>query len=309
MLLEITARRTLATDIEEFTLARPDGGALPASEPGAHITVETPAGCKRRYSLVHPDAAPTAYTIGVKREADSRGGSVSMHDDAPTGTRLDVEAPGNDFPLTATGPVLLIAGGIGITPIYAMAQQLQADRRDFRLIYCTRSEDHTAYARELAALCGDRLTLHHDGGDLDEAYDFWDTFANPTQEQVFCCGPTPLMEEIKAVSGHWPEGRIHFEEFKPVEAVRDSDRAFTVHLAKSNVDVTVPADRTILEALRAAGHKLPSSCESGTCGTCKTDVIEGEVEHRDMVLMDDEKASKIMICVSRAAGDRLVLDI
>lgn len=117
------------------------------------------------------------------------------------------------------------------------------------------------------------------------------------------------MEEVKAVSGHWPEGRIHFEDFKPVEAVRENDKSFTVKLAKTGAEVTVPADRTILEALRDAGYRLPSSCESGTCGTCKTGLLEGEVEHRDMVLMDDEKADRIMICVSRAIGDRLVLDI
>jgi len=303
-------RRTLAENIEEFTLASVDGAALPAAEAGAHITVTTPAGCNRRYSLVHPDQAPSAYTIAVKQESDSRGGSASMHDDAQTHSRLDIEAPGNDFPLDAgDGPVLLIAGGIGITPIYAMAQQLDADNRPFRLIYCTRSAEQTAYAQELAELCKDKLLLHHDGGDVDEVYDFWDVFAEPTGEQVYCCGPTPLMEEVKAVSGHWPDDSIHFEDFKPVEAIRENDRPFTVTLAKSGAEITVPADHTILETLRAAGYRLSSSCESGTCGTCKTVLLEGEAEHRDMVLMDDEKADRIMICVSRAVGDRLVLDI
>jgi len=307
--LEVIDRRKLAEDIDEFTLVSVNGTALPPAEAGAHITIETPAGCHRRYSLVHPDQSPSTYTIAVKRESDSRGGSASMHDDVQKGSLLEVEAPGNEFPLSTSGPVLLIAGGIGITPIYAMAQQLKADKRPFRLIYCTRSAAQTAYAEELETLCEGNLVLHHDGGDIDAAFDFWDIFAEPTAEHVFCCGPSPLMEEVRAVSGLWPEGRIHFEDFKPVEAVRENDRPFTVTLAKSGADVTVPADRTILEALRDAGYKLPSSCESGTCGTCKTGLLEGEVEHRDMVLMDDEKADKIMICVSRAVGDRLVLDI
>lgn len=309
MQLEVINRHTLAENIEEFSLASANSAALPPAEAGAHITVETPAGCKRRYSLVHPDQSPSTYTIAVKRESESRGGSSSMHDDAQKGCRLEIEAPGNDFPLDSGGPVLLIAGGIGITPIYAMAQQLDADDRPFRLIYCTRSAEQTAYAHELEALCQDKLVLHHDGGDIDEVFDFWDIFAEPTEEQVYCCGPAPLMEEVKAVSGHWPDGRIHFEDFKPVEAIRENDQAFTVELAQSGAEVRVPADRTILEALRDAGYRLPSSCESGTCGTCKTGLLEGEAEHRDMVLMDDEKTDKIMICVSRAVGDKLVLDI
>ena len=309
MQLEVIDRRTLAENIDEFTLASVDGSALPAAEAGAHITVHTPDGCHRRYSLVHPDKSPTAYTIAIKRESESRGGSASMHDEAQKGSRLEIEAPGNDFPLDGGGPVLLIAGGIGITPIYAMAQQLTADKQPFRLIYCTRSAEQTAYARELAELCQDNLVLHHDGGDIDAVFDFWDVFAEPTDEQVYCCGPSALMEEVRAVSGHWPEGRIHFEDFKPVDAIRDDDRPFTVVLAKSGIEVTVPADRTILETLRVEGLQLASSCESGTCGTCKTGLVEGQAEHRDMVLLDDEKAGRIMICVSRAVGDKLVLDL
>ena len=117
------------------------------------------------------------------------------------------------------------------------------------------------------------------------------------------------MEEIKAVSGHWPEGRVHFEDFKPIDVVRDDDVAFEVELAKSGGTITVPEDRSILEALRDAGHATVSSCESGTCGTCKTRLISGEVDHRDMVLMDHEKDDTIMICVSRAASGKLVLDL
>ncbi|MCY4310814.1 MAG: PDR/VanB family oxidoreductase [Rhodospirillaceae bacterium] len=309
MELEITARRSLTAEIEEFTLAASAGDALPAAEAGAHITLETPSGAMRRYSLIRPDSVPTIYTIAVKREVQSRGGSVSMHEAAGIGHRLMVEPPRNDFALSLAHPALLVAGGIGITPIYAMAQKLVEKGRAFRAIYCTRSAAETAYAREFAQLCGDRLTLHHDGGDPDAAFDFWETFETPTAEHVYCCGPAPLMEEVKAVSGHWREGTVHFEDFRPVEVVRADDAAFTVVLAKSGIELAVPADRTILEALRDAGYKTVSSCESGACGTCKTPYLQGEVDHRDMVLRGEEKTCRVMICVSRAKGGRLVLDL
>lgn len=309
MQLEVTQRRALTTDIEEFTLNSNVGERLPEAQPGAHITLKTPAGASRRYSLVHPLVNPESYTIAVKREPQSRGGSESMHKDATVGQRLEVEVPQNDFPLVAAQSALLIAGGIGVTPIVSMVEHLQAASAPFRVIYCTRSRDQTAYAELLEELCGDRLLLHHDDGQADRVFDFWDTFEVPTKEHVYCCGPAPLMEEIKAVSGHWPEGQVHFEDFKPVDVVRPDDTPFIVELRQSERSIEVPADRTILEALRDAQITLASSCESGTCGTCKTGYVEGEVDHRDMVLMDEEKATQIMICVSRAKGDRLVLDL
>ena len=152
----------------------------------------------------------------------------------------------------------------------------------------------------MQARLGDRLTVHHDDGDPDAFYDFWDDFAEPRNIRVYCCGPKPLMEEVRAVSGHWPEGRVQFEDFKPVEAVRPDDRPFEVVLQRSGRTVAVPADLPILEALRAAGIAAPSSCESGVCGTCKTGLIAGEADHRDRVLMDEERAGYIMLCVSRA---------
>lgn len=309
MKMRVAGRRSLTADIEEFTLEPADGAALPSAAPGDHVTVETPSGAMRRYSLVHPSDAPETYVLAIKREAASRGGSASMHDAAVVGTILNVDAPENAFPLGEGHAALLIAGGIGITPIYAMAQSLSAQGRAFRLIYCTRDAAGTAYADDLRALCGDRLTLHHDGGDPERLFEFWDVLGEPTDAQVYCCGPTPLMEEVRGMTGHWPEGHVHFEDFKPVDVVRADDHAFAVVLQRSGITVEVPADRTILEALRDAGHKTVSSCESGTCGTCKCGLIEGEADHRDMVLMDEEKAGKIMVCVSRAKGDHLVLDL
>ena len=305
--LTVTNRRGVASGICEFTLARSDGGALPPFTPGAHITVETPSGAMRRYSLINDGVKPTEYVVAIKREADSRGGSASMHADVDVGTELIVEPPENEFELVKAARYLLIAGGIGITPILSMARRLSAEGKSFKLIYCTRSPEETAYLDECQGFPG--AIIHHDNGDPDGFYDFWDHFEEPGSEHVYCCGPAPLMEEIKAVSGHWSEERVHFEDFNPVSVVRDDDVPFTVTLAKSGRMIEVPADRSILEALRDAGEKTVSSCESGTCGTCKCRLKEGTVDHRDLVLMDEEKDDFIMICVSRARSGDLVVDL
>lgn len=308
--MRVAARRALTPHIVEFTLVPLHEGALPAFTPGAHVTVEAPSGAMRRYSLVNDGTAPSKYVIAVKRESAGRGGSSSMHDEAVEGYELNVKAPENDFPMADAPRYLLIAGGIGVTPIYAMASHLEREGKDFNIIYLSRSASEAAYLEDLTTAFGDRVLAHHDEGDLDRIYDFWDHFAEPQKLRVYCCGPKPLMDEIRAISGHWPEGHVNFEDFKPVEVVRADDEPFEVELRKSGTTLTVPANRSILEAMRDAGLNTVSSCESGTCGTCKTRLLEGEADHRDMVLMDEEKANNLMICVSRACpGGRLVLDL
>tara|TARA_R110000850_G_scaffold59230_5_gene136999 strand:- start:1867 stop:2823 length:957 start_codon:yes stop_codon:yes gene_type:complete len=307
--VRVVARRELTSQICEFTLEPVTGGELPAFSAGAHVTVQTPSGGMRRYSLVSDRGDLRSYKIAVKREPLSRGGSQSMHDDAALGAELLISPPENSFALREAPEYLLIAGGIGVTPIYAMAKELVHEGKPFRIIYCTRSADESAYLVELEQAFGDRLTVHHDEGDLEKIYDFWDHFEEPRKLHVYCCGPKPLMEEIQAISGHWPEGRVNFEDFKPVEVVRADDRAFDVELKKTGRIVTVSEDLSILEALRNAGIPTVSSCESGTCGTCKCKLLAGDADHRDMVLMDDEKDDHIMICVSRAKTGGLVLDL
>tara|TARA_R110000796_G_scaffold40951_4_gene101177 strand:+ start:8458 stop:9396 length:939 start_codon:yes stop_codon:yes gene_type:complete len=307
--MTVAERRQLTEHICEFTLAPADGEKLPSFTAGAHITVQTPSGAMRRYSLVNDGKDPEVYKIALKREINGRGGSMSMHDDAQEGTELQVEAPENTFELTDAKNYLLIAGGIGVTPIYAMSQQLLREYKPFEVIYCTRGEADTAFLEEMKSTLGDRLTLHHDGGDPEAVFDFWDHFEEPKDMKVYCCGPQPLIDEIEAISGHWPEGRVIFEDFKPVEVVRADDKPFEVKLEKSGITVQVPEDRSILEALRESGVPTVSSCESGTCGTCKTRLVSGKVDHRDMVLMDEEKDSYVMICVSRAEEGDLVLDL
>ncbi|MEQ8391300.1 MAG: PDR/VanB family oxidoreductase [Thalassospira sp.] len=307
--MRVEARRELTQYICEFTLSPVDEIELPAFAPGSHITVETPSGAMRRYSLVNDGEFPENYVIAVKREPESRGGSSSMHESATVGTEIAIQAPENSFALKNASKYLLIAGGIGVTPIYAMANHLSAQGKPFEMIYCTRSAEETAYLDDIKSAFGSRVRFHHDNGDLKQVYDFWDHFEEPGAGHVYCCGPSPLMEEIKAISGHWPEGRVHFEDFKAVDAVREDDQPFEVTVANLETTITVPADRSVLEALRDNGIKTVSSCESGTCGTCRCKLIEGDVDHRDMVLMDEEKDSQIMICVSRAKEGNLVIEL
>jgi len=307
--MKVVARRVLTPQIVEFTLGSVDGAELPSYEPGAHITVETPSGAMRRYSLIGAGEHSDSYVIAVKREPRSRGGSTSMHDKAEIGRELAVEPPENNFPLKQAPRYLLIAGGIGVTPIYSMASKLSLEGRDFEVIYCSRSAVDAAYLEEMRQAFGRRLHVHHDGGDPDKAYDFWDHFAEIRNMHVYCCGPKPMMEAIRSVSGHWPEGRVNFEDFKPVEVIRADDVPFEVELARSGRIITVPADKSILEAAREAGVKTTSSCESGTCGSCKCRLLAGEADHRDMVLMDEEKHDFVMICVSRVKSGGLVIDL
>lgn len=307
--LLVSGKKSLTDTICEFTLADADGRTLPASEPGAHIGVETPTGAWRQYSLVDSEKTPLSYRIAVKREADGRGGSAALHDQVAQGDRIAIQPPTNKFALSEAPEYMLIAGGIGITPIYSMAKALRAAGRPLRLVYCARSIEEAAYANELAELLGDRLTLHLDDGDPTRVYDFWDHFAEPGKAHVFCCGPAPLMEEIRAISGHWPDGSVHFEDFAGAAAIQQDDRSFRLTLARSGRSIDIPANRTILETLRAEGVSVRSSCESGTCGTCKCGLVSGDVNHRDMVLMDEEKSHSIIICVSRARSGELVLDL
>lgn len=310
MSLRLERKVPLAEDIWLFEFVRPDGGALPAFEAGAHVTLVTPSGARRNYSLCNDPAESDRYQLGIKAERDGRGASLSLVEQTEVGDVLPVADPENTFDLVDADEYIFIAGGIGITPIMCMIRSLLARGHErFHLYYLTRSPELTAFREELAdGALADRVTIHHDGGDPDNVYDFWPVFEKPGKAHVYCCGPRPLMEEIRGVSGHWPQARIHFEDFaSDVQAVREDDRAFTVRHADTGETVDVPADATILDTLRRAGHDLPSSCESGTCGTCRTELVEGEADHRDMVLEAHQRDTHIMICVSRARGDEIVL--
>lgn len=312
--------------IRRVTLARGDGGALPGFTAGAHLTVHVPGVGVRKYSLVNCDSAagateaPRAYMLGVRLEANSEGGSRYIHGLKP-GDVVTVEAPANAFALTPAGEVLLIGGGIGITPMISMAAELKAARRPFKLIYAMRSADEMAFRPEIAALAGTALTVHSDA----EAGRFFDMPAAlaqvPEGATVFVCGPKPMikagMDASRALK--WPRDRLRFELFfsvkgpeapKPAPAPVD-DGSFEVVLKSTGKAYKVPKDRTILDVLLDAGVDPLHDCKRGECGVCQVAVIDGVPDHKDVILSESERAGNkiIQICISRAKTPKLVLDL
>ncbi len=305
----VTRAERIADDIHLFELRDRAGGELPAFSAGAHVSLRVPNGLIRKYSLCNDPADRDRYVIAVKREAGGRGGSECLIRELVAGAQVPVSAPANNFAL-AKSPAgyTFIAGGIGITPIMSMIRQLMATGGRFKLYYCTRSPAATAFCDELSlpALRG-KVTIHHDGGDLAKALDLWPIVEKP-QGHLYCCGPRGLMQAVRDMTGHWSPSAVHFEAFTEAAEAKPDDRPFTVRLAKSGGSVAVPVGQTILDALRQHGLDVPSSCESGTCGTCRTRLVSGEPDHRDLVLADDERAGNLLVCVSRARSGELVID-
>jgi phthalate 4,5-dioxygenase reductase subunit len=311
--LVVAARHEIATGIHAFELrSRNAAVALPAFAPGSHIGMRTPAGHLRKFSLTNDPQERDRYVIAVKRESAGRGGSAGLIDTLRTGDVVECAAPRNDFAL-AERPTqfIFIAGGIGITPIMSMIRHLKASgRARFKLYYLTRDPAATAFREELTspAFHG-QVVIHHDEGDPARAFDLWPVLERPTPAHVYCCGPRPLLEAVRDMTGHWSASAIHFESFVDAAAMHaPEDRPFRVRLAQSGVTLDVTADQSILDALRAAGFDAPSSCEAGTCGTCRTRLLAGDADHRDLVLAPDERDDSIMICVSRARSGELVID-
>ena len=317
--LLVRQRQTVARDIVEFTLARTDAGELQPFEPGAHLLVRTPAGSTRKYSLINPPNERRQYVFAVRRDANGRGGSVSMADGLASGAMIETSVPENAFPLERSARrYLFIAGGIGITPILGMIRHLQASAAEgenppsFQLVYLTRSAADTAYLEELSSQAhGTQVSLHHDHGDPGQAFDLWPVLERPSAgTHIYCCGPRGLMDSVRDMTGHWPETSIHFESFGVGDATMfEANQPFTIRLARSGETMEVDAEQTALEALQAHGCRVMSSCEAGSCGTCRTTYLSGDVEHRDLVLGEGEKADQIMVCVSRARGGVLELDL
>jgi phthalate 4,5-dioxygenase reductase subunit len=310
--VRITRVETIAQGITLFEMRREGGGELPAFTPGSHINVRAPNGLIRKYSLCSDPAERDHYRIAVKREDNGRGGSIYLVDNTKEGDEWFISAPDNAFALPQRGDhFIFIAGGIGITPFMAMIHALKNDpAKKFRLYYCSRTPEMTAFRDELSApeLKG-KVFIHYDGGDPSKSLDLWPIVEErKNREHLYCCGPRGLMEAVRDATGHWSSTAIHFEAFSEADARRPDDKDFKVKLATSGATIDVPAGTTILEAMRAAGYDVPSSCESGTCGTCRTKLISGEADHRDLVLTEAERASQIMICVSRAKTPELVID-
>ncbi|MEU1256400.1 PDR/VanB family oxidoreductase [Streptomyces chartreusis] len=306
--LDLLVRRMTweADGVLSVELARPDGKPLPAWTPGAHLDLHV-GGFVRQYSLCGDPADPTAYRLGVLNEPSSRGGSRHVHTKLRPGQTVHAVGPRNHFALESAASYVFLAGGIGITPILAMAIRAERDGVPYRLIHGGRSRASMAFGAELSALTGDvTLVPQDEHGHPDLAAALRDL---PADALVYCCGPEPL---LKAVEETCPTGQLRVERFAAPVVERDGDdTAFEVECRRSGVTLNVDAGTSVLEAAENAGLAVASSCRDGICGSCETRVLAGTPDHRDFLLSEAERATgeTMMLCVSRCASDRLVLDL
>lgn len=301
-----------AVGVAAFELV-PITGVLPTFQPGAHIDVHLPNGLVRQYSITNGPGDTSCYRIGVKLEPDSTGGSICLHETVREGDVLAISEPRNNFPLRRDSMrTVLLAGGIGITPLLAMAQALDRMSLPFELHCFVQSAQHIAFAGVVDGL--GPSAVRHLGLSPAETVDQIRRLVADHDEftHLYVCGPGPMLEAVRreAAEAGWPDDRVHFEYFKNPTEIDDSS-TFEVALARSALTVTVPSGATILEVLREHGVRLPSSCEQGACGTCVATVLEGEPDHQDVYLneSDHRAGDRMMTCVSRSRSDRLVLDL
>jgi ferredoxin-NADP reductase len=299
----------LAEGVVGLDFADPAGAELPGWEPGAHLTLRLPSGLRREYSLCGDAGDRSRYRVAVQRDAASRGGSTYVHDRLRVGEVIDVDGPKNNFALEDAPSYVLIAGGIGVTPVKAMAEALAARGADWRLLYCGRTVTRMPFAAELAALGGGQVTVHADdrqGGPADiAAY----LAGAPADALVYCCGPEPLLAAVQAAVAD--QARLRVEIFRPpaTAVAHPADEAFDVVCSAGRL--TVKPGTSIMQALEEAGLNVAFSCREGICGTCETRVISGLPDHRDFLLTAEERqaSESMMICVSRSRTPELVLDI
>lgn len=316
--LRVTAMRWEAEAVVTLELRDPGEGTLPAWVPGAHIELRLPSGLIRQYSLCGDPDDASHYTVAVLREPNGRGGSREIHDTALVGRTVAVRGPRNHFELRPAPSYVFLAGGIGVTPIRAMARAAARAGTPWTLHYGGRSARHMAFRDDLASLASPKhhvaLVPQDTHGVLDLAAILADA---PAEAVVYACGPEGMLRAVEqACAETEPPRTLRLERFAaasstgaPVPA--GGDTAFEVELRRSGLTVTVPPDRTVLDAVRDVLPDAPASCEEGFCGTCETRVLDGRPDHRDQILTDDEKeeSATMMICVSRCRDHRLVLDL
>lgn len=313
--VRVVQKQAEAEGIASFELARVDGAPLPPFSAGSHIDVHVPGGLVRQYSLCNASHESHRYRIAVLRDPASRGGSEAMHAQVNEGDVITISTPRNHFPLHPAQRTLLLAGGIGVTPLLCMADRLARTGADFALHYCTRSEERTAFAAEIAASAMARhVQFHVDDGAPEQKLDLAAVLAAPGGDQrLYVCGPAGFIDHVvnTAKAMGWPQDRIHLEYFGAPTQDTSGDQPFEVRIASTGKAYTIAADTSVVEALRCEGIDILTSCEQGVCGTCITRVLEGEVDHRDMYLTDEEKAGnqQFMPCCSRARSKVLVLDL
>ncbi|MEU9475176.1 PDR/VanB family oxidoreductase [Streptomyces sp. NPDC048191] len=290
--LLVTSHETIAEGVVQLRL---EGVDLPRWEPGAHLDLVLPSGLVRQYSLCGDPEDTSAYTVATRLVEGGRGGSREVHEQVTEGMELQVRGPRNRFPLVEAPSYVFVAGGIGITPLLAMLRALP-ENAEWRLLYAGRDRASMPFLEEVEKLGGDRVAVVEGRPDLD-------ALQVSEGAAVYCCGPEGLMT---AVAARFPDVRL--ERFTPCTA-SGVDTGFEVELRRSGRTLTVPADSTVLAAVRRELPGTAYSCEQGFCGTCQQRVLEGEIDHRDELLTDEERADSMLICVSRARSDRLVLDM
>lgn len=310
--LQIQTKRPTAEGVVEIVLTSPQGAELPAWLPGAHLDLHLPNGLNRQYSLCGNPDDRTVYRLGVLREPASRGGSQYVHEELSVGQTLDVTGPNNHFELVSSPNYQFIAGGIGITPIMAMVEAAEREGAQWSLTYMGRSRATMAFLDELVARYPGKVEVcpNDEVGILDLAERFGAIQENTL---IYACGPEGMLRAMECATAHWPTGSLNLERFAPKDAelLTKNRTLFTVRFAQSDVEAEVTEDTTIIKVAEEAGVPVIYSCLEGTCGTCETRVLCGEIDHRDSILTDEEKEENevMMICVSRAKGERLELDI
>lgn len=309
--LVLERKETVAEGVVLLTLRDPEGRPLPEWEPGAHVDLVLREDLVRQYSLCGDPQDRSRLQLAVLREPESRGGSSHVHDVLAEGDSVHIRGPRNHFALEKAKRYLFIAGGIGITPILPMLRAADASGADWQLVYGGRTRASMAFTEFLQQTYGKRVSIRPQ--DEYGLLDLPSLLGKPQRKTaVYCCGPEPLLAAVEAACEKWPSDALHVERFAPKEDLAAGPRTtFEVELAQSGQTLKVSEDMSILEAVEGAGISVMTSCEEGICGTCETSVLSGQIDHRDSVLNDEERAAgdTMMICVSRAKSDRLVLDL
>ncbi len=314
--VRVAAKAIEAVDICSFELVSAEGVALPSFSAGSHIDVQIREGLTRQYSLCNDPSEDHRYLIAVLRDANTRGGSQAMHDQVHVGDTLTISTPKNHFPLAhGAERSLLLAGGIGVTPILCMAERLALTGATFEMHYASRTPERTAFVERIrGSAYAEHVHFHFDDGPPEQRFDGERLLANPDQRtHLYVCGPKGFMDHVLALAraNGWPEDRLHYEFFGAQIEASDDDSDFQVKVASSGKIVTVTKEQTVVEALSEAGVYIETSCEQGVCGTCLTRVLEGIPDHKDLYLSPQEQASnaQFMPCCSRSKSPLLVLDL
>jgi ferredoxin-NADP reductase len=301
----------VADDVVQLKLRTPAGELLPRWAPGAHIDLVLPGGLTRQYSLCGDPNERDTYTVAVLREEQGRGGSRYIHDELREQDELLIRGPRNHFGLNASDKYIFVAGGIGITPILPMMVAAEAAGADWHLYYGGRRRQSMAFLPALHRWRGSRVRIYpQDEVGLIDVENIVAAAHSEPRTQLYCCGPPPLLTAVREAAGSSLPSRLHMELFQPPDLDSNSSSPFDVELARSGVQLHIPAGTSVLHAMLVAGVDVEYSCESGTCGTCEIAVLAGAVEHRDTILTAEERRanSTMYVCVSRAASSRLVLD-